>query len=362
MSFFSKLSAAPLVLAGASLLVATACETYEPPPEPHLVRSGGGAYTVGDALTLEFSEAIEPDSLDITLWPSDRGTRRVASEDVEPYEGPCNAVDNGCEQIELELDDDFKSLSITVDEPLGGMGSHFVMEITDGLQDQEGNATGVSRYFNVRFRGPTDPDPNANIDVQDGTYIFGGAVNEPMRAVLTLVSDVKVLPDGRLVVAGAEGDVTDDDASDTSRDPDIIEVDTTDRGWALFFRGLVVENDEGRRFMETEVFDVVVPVLGHLTLYMEEVRLFAEITTDEDGHDYFDGTLTYERLLLGDEEFDGDSTPLIGEYVPEEQAIEGTPTICDNPCGDVIGQCEIPEDFPHPDFCADDDADGTDGE
>ena len=343
----------PLLLA-VVLIVATACEEYFPPPEPHLVRSGAGAYTAGNAFEITFSEEIDPDTLELTLWPSDRGTRRVAAADVEPYVGPCTGVSNECSELSLQLAE-FDSVHITVDEPLGAMGSHFVLEVGAGLTARDSQAaTGVSRYFNVRYRGPTDPDPDANIQVQNGTYIFGGSVNHPMRAVLTLVSDVKILPDGRMVVAGAKGDVVDDDAPDTSRDPNIIEIDDSERGWALFFSGLVVETDDGRRFMETEVFDVIIPVLGHLTLYMEEVRLFAEITTDDRGHDFFDGTLTYERIVLGGEEFEGDSTPLLGEYVPPEDEMAGIPEICSNPCGAVIGQCEIPEDFPHPDFCEDD--------
>ena len=354
MSFYSKLRLFSLSLLAGALLWATACEYYEPPPEPRLVRSGSGAYTTGEAFEVTFSEPIVAETLELTLWPSDRGTRRVAASDVEPYVGPCKASANDCDEFSVEFNGD-DSISITVDEPLGAMGSHFVLEVGAGLTASDSQAaTGVSRYFNVRYRGPSDPDPNANIEFQDGTYIFGGSVNHPMRAVLTLVSDVKILPDGRMVVAGAKGDVVDDDAPDTSRDPNIIEIDDSERGWALFFSGLVVETDDGRRFMETEVFDVVIPVLGHLTLYMEEVRLFAEITTDDRGHDFFDGTLTYERIVLGGEEFEGDSTPLLGEYVPPEDEMAGIPEICSNPCGAVIGQCEIPEDFPHPDFCEDD--------
>ena len=354
-SYFKTTSPYLLVLFVAGLVVlGPGCEEYDPPPEPRLERSGTGAYATGEPLPLNFSHAIDTDTLELTLWPSSRGTRRVPVEDVEPLVGPCNGGQNDCDDLVVDLADDRSSAGLTVSDTYGGIGANFVLEVGAGLTDDHGNTTGVPRLFSVRFRGATDPDPDANIEFDDGIYIFGGSVNEPMYAVLTLVSHVRVLPDGRFALAGAKGEVDEDEVEDTSRDPNHIEVDTADDGWALFASGVVIEDSEGRRHLETEVFDVNIPVLGDLQLEMKEVRLFAEIIKDDDGNDFIDGTLTYETIVLGTTELDGGTTSLLGDYVASELEPDGSPEICDEPCGAIEGICEPPEDFPDPAFCEDD--------
>lgn len=337
----------------ALLLVSTACEEYEPPAEANLVRSGEGAYTVGEPLAIEFSQAVLPETFQINLWPATRGTRRVAGEDVEALAGPCQVGASSCDGIEIKLDDNRMQASIDIDDTLAGPGATFILEILPGLTDDKGKATGASYYYTIRYRA-VGGNPDANIEFDDGYYILGGSVNHPMRAVLTLVTHMKVLPDGRFVMAAAKGDVDEEEVEDTSRDPNYIEVDPDESGWTIFATGLVVENDEGQRFLETEVFQVEVPVLGVLLLEMQDVRLFGELVKDDDGNDFLDGTLTYEKIILDGNEFDGDSTALLGDFVPPELVPVGAPHLCDAICGAVTGICDPPADFPHPDFCADD--------
>lgn len=355
MNLFSKTLSKVIILLSATLFFATGCQEYMPPPEAELVRSGTGAYAVGDSLGVGFTSAIDPDSLQINLWPASRGTRRVPESDVEPIVGPCS-VGGGCEGITVSIDEDRMGASLEIDDTLAGPGATFVLEVLPGLTDDAGHSTGASYFFTVRYR-VTAGDPNANIEFDNGIYVLGGSVNQPMRAVLTLVTHIKVLPDGRLSLVGAKGN-PDEEASDTTRDPEEITIDDGEWGWTIFATGLVVEDSDGNRFLETEVFDVDIPVLdGSLFLEMRDVRLFADITKDSNGNDFFDGTLTYESLTIinmssgGSSTHGGDSSELLGDFVPPNLVPAGTPDMCGEICGAVQSLCDPDPAFPHPDFC-----------
>jgi hypothetical protein len=129
--------------------------------------------------------------------------------------------------------------------------------------------------------------------------------------------------------------------------------------WALFATGVVSQTVEGRRFLETHVFDVSIPVLsGSLYLDMYDVRISGEFVKDENDREFLDSILTYEALSItttatGDSvDYEGDSTELLGDFVPPELVPEGAPDICGNVCGYAEnGVCNPPADFPHPDFC-----------
>ena len=355
MKFSSNLTILAAAFTVSTVLVSTACQEYEPPPEANLIRSGTGAYTVGEPLGIEFSAPVEADTLEIKIWPSARGTRRVPEADLEPILGPCS-LQSPCDGLEIDIDSAGQTASLAFDGTIAGPGANFIVEVLPGLRDRDGNITGTSYLYNIRFRA-TAGDPNANIPFDSGTYILGGAVNQPMRAVLTLATHIQILPDGRFAMAAAKG-VVQDDADETTRDPTLITIDDTDNGFILFATGLVVENAQGGRFLETDVFNVEIPVLGG-TLFLElnDVRLFADIVKDEDGNDFIDGTLTYEEVVLinmsngARNSYAGDSAELLGDFVAPANVPVGTPDMCEAICGAIIGVCEPPAEFPHPDFC-----------
>lgn len=346
-----------IALVGASFL-SVGCQEYEPPPEAELVRSGTGAYTLGESLELTFTKPVEAETLEVVLWPSARGTRRVPEGEVDSLLGPCS-VGASCEGLTIAVDESGEGATLELDDTLAGPGANFILEVLPGLQDRAGNVTGTSYLYNIRFRA-TAGDPNANIAFDNGIFILGGAVNHPMRAVLTLVTDIKVLPDGRFVMVGARGLVQEGE-NDTTRDPTVITVDDSENGWTLFANGLVVENEAGDRFLETEAFDVAIPVLGgSLFLELKEVRLFADFVKDDRGYDFVDGTLSYEEIILintgtgNSTTYDGDNAELLGDFVITEEIPVGSPDMCGEICGAVTGICEPPEGFPGEGFCGED--------
>lgn len=343
------------VVLTASALFLGGCEEYDPPPEANLVRSGTGAYTIGEPLAMEFSSAIETDTFEIKIWPTARGMRRVPQPDVEPLLGPCSQT-SGCDGLTIEVDNDGNLASLAFDNTLAGPGANFIIEVLPGLRDRRGNVTGTSYLYTIRFRA-TAGDPNANIQFDNGTFILGGAVNYPMRAVLTLVTDIRILPDGRFAMVGARG-LVEEGESDTTRNPEVITVDDSPNGWTLFALGLVVENNAGERFLETESFNVAIPVLGgSLFLELNDVRLFADLVEDDRGYDFVNGTLTYEEIVIINSSngnrtaYPGDSAELLGDFVVSESVPAGTPDMCDAICGAVIGICDIPANFPGEGFC-----------
>ncbi len=355
-------SSKPLVLGLIALLTLVAalalmaCEEYDPPPEARLMRSGEGTYEADSALVLEFSRPIEAESLTVAIWPSSRGTRRVPESDDPALVDACEA--SSCSEIDVEVSDNGREASLLITADHIGPGSNFVLEVLPGLRDRAGNVTGASYLFTVRFRAEGGEE---EVEFDDGMFVLGGAVNNPMRAVLTLVTDVKVLPDGRFVMAGARG-LVEEGADEMTRDPEEITVDDSEVSWAVFASGMVTQNEEGRQFLETDVFDVSIPVLGGSTfLDMYDVRISGEFVEDEDGNPFLDSVLTYESLTMtnmanmASVEYDGDSTELLGNFVPTALVPDGAPDICGSVCGNAeAGVCDPPADFPDPDFCAQD--------
>ena len=350
------LLALSLLLSAGALTLLSACEEYEPPPNASLQRSGEGSYEAGAPLTLNFSQPIVADSLSLSVWPASRGTRRVPEADVEPIIPPCAAA--SCDGIDVDIASNGSRATLTLDPELIGPGSNIVLEILPGLRDRAGNTTGASYLYTIRFRAGGGEEL---VDFEDGIFILGGAVNQPLRAVLTLVADIKVLPDGRFVLAGARG-LVEDGADEMTRNPDEITVDDGDVSWALFATGTVTQNADGQRFLETDVFDVAIPVLGgSLFLYMFDVRISGEFIQDGDGNEALDSILSYESLTIYTVatdvaiDYDGDSTELLGDFVPPDRVPEGAPDLCGNLCGNAVnGVCAPPADFPHPDFCTTD--------
>lgn len=327
---------------------------YDPPPVADLQLPEGGAFQEGESMILTFSEPVDPASVQLRVWPNQRDIENEIAADAEPFVDSCGA-DDSCGDLETELSEGDTKLGIAAGGDLGKPGQPLILELLPGLADLEGNTTGASRTWDVQFRSGAgeNVDPVA---FDDGVYVVLAQVEDPLPAVLTLVSDIRVLEDGRFALAGAEGDEI-NGAPKNTRDPENLVIDETDQGFTAYATGFVSLDDAGKRLLETEPFDVTLPV-GPLEVRLKEVRLFAEIVkNDETGMDRLDGTLSFSSLTLvnGDRESpqEGSSTALIADRVPEELIPAGTPQMCSDLCGAVeLGLCEPPEDFPGEEFCA----------
>lgn len=336
-------------------VLAAGCAVYDPPPEATLIQPEGGAFTEGESVRIEFSESVDPDSIRIQLWPNERDIENEIAAGTEPVVEPCLATTT-CGELGVALNNAGDALTLTFGEELGKPGRPYIIELLPGAADLEGNTTGASRYWDMQFKANVEENIEP-IEFDDGVYIVLAQVDDPIPAVLTLISEIRVLEDGRFALAGAEGDEI-NGAPKNTREPENLIVDETDQGWTGYASGFVTLTEDNKRLLETDPFDLVLPV-GPLEVHMDSVRLFAEIVKNPDtGMDRLDGTLSFEGLTLVNganmSEQPGGSTALIADIVPEDVIPAGHPLLCEDLCGAVIdGLCEPPPDFPDPDFCVD---------
>src|SRR5690554_3446628 len=330
----SFLTGAALTALALVSLLSAGCEEYIAPPEARLNLGDNRVAVAEEPLLFEFTKAVDPETMGVRLWPRDRGLRRVpSSPDVEPLAPTCMASEGECDAMTIVLNDEGTEARITLASEFARPGSSLILEIVEGLSDPEGFDTGVGYLYNIQF-GVSGGDPDANIAFEDGIYILGGSLTiSGLNAVLTLVSDLRVKPDGRFALAGAKGKVDETQVEKTSLDPEFITIANDNESWALFARGIIVEN-EGTRFLTTESFDVSVPVLGVATVHLKDVVLYADIIKDENGNDYFDGTLTFADSVVqfpaNTVDLPAGQAALVGGQVPEELIPEGTPDMCND--------------------------------
>ena len=333
-------------------LCASACAEYDPPPEATMVLPEGGAFQQGDQIEVEFSEPVAPDTLAFRVWPNERNLENEIPEDVEPLIDRCSV--GTCGDLTVNLSGDRESATLVFDGELGTPGRPLTIELLEGLADADGNDTGTFSRWDIQFRatGLVNSEP---VEFDQGVYIILAQVEKPIPTVLTLISDVRVLEDGRMALAGGEGDEINGDAKNTQNPRNLV-IDETSQGWAAHVTGFVSLTEDGKRLMETEPVELNLPV-GPLRVEMGSVRVFADVVENpETGKDMLDGTLSFESLTLwnGDRSNvqDGGSTAMVAQFVPPELVPEGTPEVCGNLCGAVVdGYCEVPEDFPPPGFC-----------
>ena len=332
--------------------------TYEPPPDVVLEQTEDGVFRVGDSLILAFSAPVDPTTLAIRIHSGDRDIEGLLTHLDEPLMATCHPADSPCgEDTELVMSDDRLSASVTLHpDTLGQPDVPLTLEVLTGLTGDSGIATGTEYWFDFQFK-PTEEDlvnSTEPIEFENGVYIIGAQVDQPLPVIVTLLTDFVVLPDGRMAMVGAEGDEI-GDAPKNTMNPDELVVDESDQGFAVFATGRI-RVSEGERFVESEPFEIKV-IIGPVTATLEGVRMNGIMVADENGGvDRIEGTLSYTAITMqtgtGDPFlYDADSTTFIALYVPEEKIPEGTPQVCGDTCGAVTGVCDQPESFPGDDIC-----------
>lgn len=336
-----------LFLATSWLLMAPDCE-HDAPPEVQLLQPDSGVFEAGAPLRLKFSEAIDARTLVVRVWP---GARDIENELVARtpllqcnVTQPCGATEfvvHDPSYIEIQLDH----------EALDIVGEPVTLEVAEGLADLGGSATGVASRFDILFKPAGDgTEP---VEFTDGLYIIVTTANEPIPITLTLISDVRITPDGRVRIVSTDGDHLGDAPANTTN-PEELEIDATDNGFTIFFEGTAT-SVEGERFFETDPEDVPV-MLGPLTLALTDVRISGQIVHDEDtGKDRLSGTLSYAGLDLDSggnvTHYEGDALAFSAGWLALEDSPPGLPDMCGDQCADNIA-CVPPGDtYPGEGFC-----------
>ncbi len=325
------------------------CQVYDAPPEPSVSFPEGGAYLEGEGIEIVFSEVIDSSTLQLRLWDVERNVENEIPQNAKPTIKKC--LLKKCDTSKLILKKNIATLALN--EELSKGGKSYVLEVQSGLSDKEGNTTAINYFFDLQFRNAPmqKSDP---VEFDNGVYILLAQVDDPIPAVLTLISDIIVLEDGTFALVGAEGDEINGDPKNT-RNPENLIVDTTTQGYTVYATGKITSIG-GKRTLESDTFNVTIPV-GPLDVEMEGVRIFADILKNVDtGKDQIEGSLSFEKVTIinGDRrnEQGGGTTALIADFVPKELVPTGNPTLCDNNlCGEVTGKCDPPSNFPPSQIC-----------
>jgi hypothetical protein len=330
----------------------TAC-TFDPPPDATLTVPEDGIFLEGDPLVLVFSEPIEESTLTIAIWPGDRDIENELT--GTPILSGCTASTSPCGTTVLEVDDDRLGAQVLLDpEEIGQPDVPLALQIAPGLEDENGNPTGASYFFDFQFKPLEVAIPDDPIEFDSGVYIIVAVVDDPLPTIVTLVTDIQVNELGEAVFAGADGDEI-AGAPRNTQNPDELYIDDGDEGYTIFSTGHMRLVD-GERFLETIPFEVELS-FGPIVVTIESVRLDGIVVTDEDtGNDRLEGTFSYTGITIqnGDDApfgYDAGSVTYTAVYVRPNKVPEGTPMVCGDLCGAVTGRCTPPEGFPPAGFC-----------
>ena len=346
-------------------ILAAAC-SYEPPPAVTLERPEGAVFELGAPLHLVFSVPIDPETLAVRVWASNKDAENELVRSKGPRLDTCRPKSSPCGKNTLKMDKGNGGATLVLDpEDTGRVDVPLVLEVLPGLTDIQGNRRNIPYLFDVQFAPAppvvVDADTSGDssgpelrpMEFEDGVYVILALVKDPIPAVLTLITDFKVLDDGRGVLAGVEGDETGDAPKETT-DPEKLMVDVTEEGYAVFVT-MRIDWDGDNRIMTGDPFTLSVAV-GPLGIVMKDIRLTGFVNKDGD-HDRIDGTLSISGVTLTltggtPVEYDATSTTFEATFVPPDKVPKGTPELCKNLCGAItIGQCSPPDGFPGEDFC-----------
>ncbi len=332
------------------------CAEFDSPPEPKLVFPMAGLFTVGEPLTIEFSEPIRPETLSISVYDAGEGARDIENErlsGLEPKLSDCTVATSPCGEASLTVAEDGLSAQLLLGgDEFSKIKVPFELEIAAGLMDMNGNATAAVWSFDFLF-GLAEAGNGEPVEFEDGHYILVGQIQQPLPAVLLLVIDLQAKENGEFAMAGVKAKALEGFPKNTTN-PDEMFIDTTENGFGVFAVGQVSPDGDGR-FLQTEPFNVNLSI-GPVGITLTDVRV-AGAVVELDGHDSIDGNISFSSVVLdtGSGEpftYDAGNTTVSMTWVAQADLPEGFSTLCgDNLCGDVGFQCNPPEEFPPAGFC-----------
>jgi hypothetical protein len=351
------LTSRTLTLFAALLLASlTSCVEYNAPPEPQLVFPMAGLFTVGEPLTIEFSEPIRPDTLSISVYDAGEGARDIENERVAGLEAKlsgCTPATSPCGNASITMAEDGLSAELLLmGEEFSKIKVPFELEIASGLMDTDGNATAAPWSFDFLF-GIAEAGNGEPVEFEDGHYILVGQIQQPLPAVLVVAMDIQAKENGEFALAGVKAKALEGFPKNTNN-PDELFIDATENGFGIFATGQISPDGDGR-FLQTEPFDVNLSI-GPVGITLTDVRVAGSVI-ELDGHDSVDGNISFSSVVLdtgsGDPfTYDAGNTTVALTWVATGDLPEGYSTLCgDNLCGHVEFQCNPPEEFPPAGFC-----------
>lgn len=335
---------------------------YDAPPEVILITPPEGTFTEGDPVTLEFTEPIKPETFVFNILPSQRDIEKELLPNLEPQLENCSVASSPCGEggTTVTISEDGMSAEILTGDDIGPVGTPLILEVQAGLTDKDGASSDIPYLLDFQISPPFEncnsEDP---IPFDTARYILLAETTQPLPVVIRIIGEIAVQESGKMAIVGGKGNNKDGTPRNTS-DPSEVFIDTSGDGFGMFAEGCVIQEEGDERYLRTDPFSVNLVIIG-IHVELNGLILDGIVKKDENGHDYLEGTLSFEELILN---FSNGSDPVtysreevppvpfIGVPIPTDLIPEGTPELCaDQICGGITAQCDPPEGFPAEGFC-----------
>lgn len=344
-----------------SVFLCQACDEYDPPPTAKLFQPAVGFWTSVTPLELEFSEAIDPASLTITIWPSEVDIEGNFRPDVQPIIADCSLATSPCNGLILSLDEGATKATMIQNEVFAEReGTPMIMEVHAGLKDPQGRARKVATYFDFQVNPQCGNQP---VDIELDTGVVSLTANLQVLPIwLQMMLDFAIDKNtGRFTVFGtfARVETRDPPLPTNYNHPDGLFADISDVGWAVTFTGCLVEKAQGEYFLQSDPFDVSITVLNIIPVTLTGFQVQGTLKPGgaEDGRDFVSGTLSTSGGTFGDppNSVEPITTAWDGFSLKADEIVPGLPRVCEeNPCAELEGSggdCQVPEAFDPGDVC-----------
>lgn len=335
------------------------CEAYNPPPEAEELLCANNNCVEDEPIRVRFTEAIDPASLSITVWPGEQDGYDIEGErlaTVEPLLVGCT-VSSGCGDgaatLVLEEDDTVAALSV---EPgaLGPRNRPLVLEVSGDLADPEGHRKVATKSFDFQLvmAGWESFEPGLPPDdprVVEGGYTFYTNLDTPLGVEIPqqYFGDLRVNREtGRFLFIFQDSDPV-DGAPPNTTDPAEMSIDTGDEAFIFLVDGVFGRNSDDIVF-ESVAFEIGLTV-GPITFALFDCVLRGSISLDpETGESRWDGTMFVGEVMIQVGQGDPNYHPpqqenFICSKIAPEQFPEEAAVVCeDDPCSHIAGaQCTL---------------------
>ena len=352
-------AARPPLAAALAAAALTACGAYDPPPDVALVQPPAGLWTRDTPLELTFSEAIDPATLAVTVWPYDLDEEGELRPSARPYVEACTLYTSPCGSFAMRLDDARTRATLDLNDTFeSAEGVPLLLEVHAGLADAAGRVRRVPERFDFQVSPRCGAEP---VDIALQTGVIAMTANlQVLPTWLHLYLDFAVDPaSGAAVVVGNVARL-DAGLPPNYNHPDGFNVDLTATGWAVAFTACLIDQHDGSFYFQSDPFDVNILVLNTIPVTLAGFQVQGTLVpgSQVDGRDFASGTLSTTGGSFGDppNPVDPITTAWDGFSFLAAELPPGLPRVCaDDPCAayaDTGGDCQIPSPWEPGVVCA----------
>jgi hypothetical protein len=348
-------------LAAALMTLGAACEAYDPPPEATLVQPPEGFWTNASSVEIRFSEAVDPATLELAVWPSELDVEGRFRPGVEPLIAGCTLETMPCDGLEMALNDARDVLTLTQNDAFAAVeGRPLVIILSPGLADDAGRVRRVETRFDFQVNPRCGNEP---VDLNLASGVMTLAANLQVLPIwLYLYLDLAVDPaTGRARVVGTFARLKDSALTGNNYAPADFQAELGPTGWAVEFGGCVVKQPGGGFFFQSEPFDVNIMALGAIPITLEGFTVQGTLVAGggEGGRDGGSGTLSTSGGSFGEPptSIDPITTAWNGLGLAVDEIPPGLPRTCAaDPCATMTangGDCQLSMPWQPGDVCPD---------